>query len=154
MSKESKSPAGGKKRAKTATARKPAAKKAPSAEAVRKPAAIRAKRDPKPEATSAAAPQAKSPAKRAARPAAKPTAIQVEADIGFGNQMFIRGEGGGLSWDRGIPMECKSGDHWEWSAQGVAEPLSFKVLINDHLWAQGENLEVKPGETKVVQPRF
>src|SRR5262245_18623488 len=54
-----------------------------------------------------------------AAPAVKPvaskpvlTTITARYDVGFGNSLFIRGEGPGLSWDQGITMECLGNDLW------------------------------------------
>jgi hypothetical protein len=108
-------------------------------------------------ADAAPAPAKAAPAKRAsAKPktAAKKTTIGVESDIGFGNHLFLRGEGPGLSWDVGTPMTCKNSSHWEWTTDSTKKTLVFKILINDQVWSQGENFEVQPGEEKVLQPEF
>jgi hypothetical protein len=35
-----------------------------------------------------------------------PTVIEARFDAGFGNGLFVRGEGAGLSWEKGEPMIC------------------------------------------------
>lgn len=67
------------------------------------------------------------------------------ADVGFGNQLFIRGEGCGLSWEQGIPMQCEGSNCWCWQpeawaqSQDAAEGVQFKVLVNDEVWCEGPN---------------
>lgn len=137
MSKETTKPARAKKATKApqVAATKAVAKNSPTA-ITAKPKAVRKK--------------PASPAKRAKKSAT----ILAKADIGFGNQMFIRGEGPGLSWDHGALMECKDANQWHWSTEDAEESFAFKVLINDQLWAHGENDTVEPGQTKTIQPTF
>src|SRR5579872_4703866 len=68
------------------------------------------------------------------------TTVAVKVDIGFGNTLFIRGEGAGLSWDKGQPLDCIDSSTWIWSHRPASEPVTFKLLINDQLWCRGENL--------------
>ena len=46
--------------------------------------------------------------------APKPLATKIEAqiDVRFGNALYIRGEGPGLSWESGVLMTCVSDDKW------------------------------------------
>lgn len=81
------------------------------------------------------------------------TTIHVKAEVAFGNTVYIRGDCGGLSWDRGILMTCLGANKWHWS--GMAKhPIAFKVLLNDQTWSVGEDLIVKPGEKIEVEPKF
>src|SRR4030095_613806 len=34
------------------------------------------------------------------------TILEAKIDVGYGNTLFIRGEGPGLSWAQGTPMTC------------------------------------------------
>jgi hypothetical protein len=79
--------------------------------------------------------------------------IEAKVDVGYGNALFLRGQGHGLSWDRGIPLTCVDGSTWKWSAE-ADEKLKFKLLLNDSVWSQGEDLEAVPGETVEVAPAF
>src|SRR5678809_950230 len=72
------------------------------------------------------------PATEAKRPV---TTIEAKIDIGFGNNLFVRGEGAGLSWDHGLPLTCVDGRTWRWSG-AVSDKLTFKLLLNDQVWAQ------------------
>jgi hypothetical protein len=90
-----------------------------------------------------------------AKPAASGalTTIVVKMDVGFGNAIFLRGEGSGLTWDRGVPLVCVDGRTWRWS-QTVSAPVTFKVLLNDKVWSAGNDLVVKPGQNLEVAPNF
>jgi len=97
-------------------------------------------------------------ASRGAKPAKegngnRTVTIEAKIDVGFGNALFLRGQGHGLSWDRGIPLTCVDGSTWKWSAE-ADEKLKFKLLLNDAVWAQGEDLVAAPGEKVEVAPAF
>jgi len=81
------------------------------------------------------------------------TVIDVKLDVGFGNALFLRGQGAGLTWDRGIPLACIDGATWRWS-QKLKDPVTFKVLINDKVWATGADLIVAPGQKIELAPAF
>lgn len=82
------------------------------------------------------------------------TMVAVKANVGFGNSLFIRGQGLGLTWERGIPLNCVDSSTWVWAANQADSKAEFKVLINDEIWAKGENLSVAPGERIEVAPAF
>jgi len=58
----------------------------------------------------------------------------VKIDVGFGNAIFLRGQGSGLTWEHGVPLSCVDGGTWRWS-QTAASPITFKVLLNDQVWS-------------------
>jgi len=91
----------------------------------------------------------------ASRPssAARSTVIEAKIDVGFGNTLYLRGQGPGLSWDRGVPCECVDRNTWRWTAPR-AEKLTFKLLLNDSVWARGSDLVIGPGERVEVVPAF
>ena len=89
-----------------------------------------------------------SPAASSSKPASSrvaAAAVLAKIDVGLGNTLFIRGQGGGLSWDKGIPLTCAGTSIWSWRSDQVVEKLIFKLLLNDTLWARGDNLEAAPG---------
>lgn len=99
----------------------------------------------------------KTAAKKAAKKAVAPktTTIVAKIDVGFGNALYVRGSGAGLTWDAGTLMECSSsGDEWIWTSTLVDAPVEFKLLINDSTWAAGENGVVTAGEQVIVEPSF
>jgi len=104
---------------------------------------------------------AKKATKKVARKAATPafeaesvTSIVAKIDIGFGNTLFIRGEGAGLSWDAGIEMENLGTDEWVYTAKSAVGEVVFKTLLNDEIWSDGDDVVVKAGEKSVIAPSF
>lgn len=91
----------------------------------------------------------------AAKPARKPvTVVKAKVNVGFGNTVYIRGQGCGLSWDKGIPLVCLDASSWVWSTDKANEKISFKLLVNDQVWAQGADLVAAPGEQVEAAPVF
>jgi hypothetical protein len=84
---------------------------------------------------------------------AAPVTIKAKIDVGFGNNLFVRGQGAGLSWERGVPLTCVDGQTWQWSAK-ADDRLTFKLLLNDQVWAKGEDLVATPGQKIEVVPMF
>jgi hypothetical protein len=129
------------------------AKKVSAAKPVAKPAV---KVTAKPEAV----PAAKAPAKKSAAPAKKKmseppaTFISAQINIGFGNHLYVRGEGPGLSWDHGIAMDCTGADLWTTSIKNAATPVIFKVLVNDLTWSAGDDFVAQPGQSLTITPTF
>jgi hypothetical protein len=94
------------------------------------------------------------PAAIAAKPSSEAlTTIDVKIDVGFGNAIFLRGQGSGLTWEHGVPLSCVDGGTWRWS-QTVASPITFKVLLNDQVWSAGGDFVVTPGQKLEVSPSF
>ena len=85
--------------------------------------------------------------------ALRATTIEAKIDVGFGNTVYLRGQGPGLSWERGVPCECVDRNTWRWTAPG-AEKLTFKLLLNDSIWARGADLVIAPGDKVQVVPAF
>ena len=132
----------------------PAAPVTPAKAEAPKPAA-------KPAATKATkatkAPASPAKATATAKKAIDSTATVVVAkyDVGFGNKLFIRGEGAGLSWETGVEMKNVENDVWVWTNNDLKKgAVACKFLINDDVWSTGENLFVPAGETSTVFPNF
>lgn len=119
------------------------------AKAVAKPAEAAAE---KPVAKKAAAP--KPAAEKPAAKKASATEILANIDVGFGNTLYIRGEGPGLSWEGGQPMECLKDDIWGFKIAAAAKPIVFKFLINDETWCAGDDYVVEPGQKLTLVPSF
>jgi len=81
------------------------------------------------------------------------TTIEAKIDVGFGNVLFLRGQAPGLSWDKGIPLTCIDGKTWRWTGPST-DKLTFKLLLNDNVWAKGQDLVVAPGQKVEVAPTF
>ncbi len=95
-------------------------------------------------------------ARRTDQPAEPGTATVVEVwiDVGLGNSVYIRGQGDGLSWDKGQPLECVDGKRWVWSTKRASGRVVFKLLLNDEVWCKGGDLTVEPGGKIDVIPSF
>jgi hypothetical protein len=61
------------------------------------------------------------------------TRLIVTAYIGIGNRLFIRGEGPGLSWEKGVPLQFVSIGKWRWETADAISPVKFKLYKNDDL---------------------
>ncbi len=88
----------------------------------------------------------------------KPKGLRVtlvaKIDVGFGNALFIRGAGAGLSWDKGTALQNSGTETWTLVLSGVEKPFAFKFLLNDTAWSSGEDYTAAPGETVTVTPVF
>jgi hypothetical protein len=122
---------------KTATSAKPAAKKSAAAAA------------PIIAFSASSAPKVKSVA-------TKPvvTAITAKIDVGFGNALYVRGEGPGLNWDRGVPMTCIGDAAWSITLGESARGYTLKFLINDSTWSVGPDFNVASGQVVTFSPGF
>lgn len=82
------------------------------------------------------------------------TRVTVKYDVGFGNQVFIRGKGADLSWDKGLPLENRKSDEWVWEIETPFSACEFKVLINDEHYEIGHNHPLTPGSQIQYTPKF
>ena len=138
------------------TTKKVVTKKVPAKKAVTKKAP--AKKAP----VKKAPVKKKAPAKKVAKKVVKKTAakkltmtrIIARVDVGFGNQLYIRGENGGLDWEHGILMENISPYEWSFTTHYPAKQIEFKFLINDELWSEGNNLKIAAGKESISSPTF
>jgi hypothetical protein len=84
----------------------------------------------------------------------KKTVIAAKIDVGWGNSVYLRGHGGGLSWDVGVLMDNLKRDEWTWCCPASDGPIIFKFVRNDLHWALGPDRIAVPGETAVIRPQF
>jgi hypothetical protein len=82
------------------------------------------------------------------------TVVEAKIDVGLGNAPFIRGQGNGLNWDKGQALNCIDASKWVWEAAPARERVVFKLLVNDVIWAKGEDIVVEPGRKIQVVPGF
>ena len=131
------------------------AKKAP-AKIVKKVAAAPVKRTAAPVAKAPAvkAPAAKAPAVKAAPAKPSPTVITALVDIGFGNTLYVRGEGAGLSWDAGIALDCVADDKWSITLPHNGKAVVYKFLLNDLSWSVGADYVTDAGAKVTLVPTF
>ncbi len=94
------------------------------------------------------------PVVKAVAPKPVVTVITAKIDIGFGNALYVRGEGAGLSWDRGLLLDCVGDDQWTVTLGESARPIVCKFLVNDLSWSTGEDYVVAPGGKTAFEPAF
>jgi hypothetical protein len=83
------------------------------------------------------------------------TRLLATAYIGIGNRLFIRGEGPGLSWDKGVPLQFVSIGKWRWETNEATGPVRYKLYKNDEqeCTALGEHA-LEPGHLQEVTAPF
>lgn len=84
----------------------------------------------------------------------KITTIVIHYDVGYENQLFIRGNGAELSWDKGILLKNIQSNEWIWETTASFDEIEFKVLINDSCYEQGANHQTTCGSTLHYSPDF
>lgn len=84
----------------------------------------------------------------------EPARVVVKYDVGFNNTLAIRGNGAGLSWDRGAPLKNVGPDEWVWETSAPFTDCEFKVLINDQNYECGENHHLGPSAKFQYTPSF
>ncbi|HTX67481.1 MAG TPA: hypothetical protein VMD31_17055 [Opitutaceae bacterium] len=82
------------------------------------------------------------------------TRLTVVSYIGIGNKLYLRGEGPGLSWDKGVPLQFVSIGRWRWETGDATAPVSCKVLKNDKLEAPGGAITLAPGTEQEITTSF
>jgi hypothetical protein len=82
------------------------------------------------------------------------TRLIVTAYIGIGNKLYVRGEGPGLSWERGVPLQFVSIGKWRWESAEVAAPVKLKLLKNDTTECPVGTITIEPGHQSEVVANF
>jgi hypothetical protein len=83
------------------------------------------------------------------------TRLIATAYIGIGNRLFVRGNGPGLSWDKGVPLQFVSIGKWRWETSEAQTPIEFKLLKNDEIeCAALGTLKLDPGYQQEVTAKF
>jgi uncharacterized protein YoxC len=83
------------------------------------------------------------------------TRLVVTAYIGIGNRLFIRGDGPGLSWEKGLPLTFVSIGKWRWDTSDATTAIRFKLYKNDEVECTilGER-SVEPGAQQELTASF
>ncbi len=125
----------------------------PREEAPKEPATDAPAGAPAPEetATALSAPEIAEPAVSADGA----TRITVTAYIGIGNRLFIRGDGPGLTWEKGAPLTFVSIGKWRWETNDATGTVRFRLYKNDETecTALGER-SVEPGAQQDLTAAF
>jgi hypothetical protein len=83
------------------------------------------------------------------------TRLMVTAYIGIGNRLFIRGEGPGLNWDKGVPLQFVSIGKWRWETTEANGPIHFKLYKNDAVECSALGAQtLEPGHQQEVTAAF
>lgn len=84
------------------------------------------------------------------------TCVIVNSLIGIGNKPYLRGAGGGLSADKGIPMEYLEIGKWRYVFPPDSQfPIEFSVYKNDETRSDGgEVFKILPNEKLELNLRF
>ena len=136
-----------------APAKKTAVKKATAVKKTAAPQKVAAKKTVAKKAPVKKTVAQKAPAKQKAV-AKKKTVITARIDIAFGNTLYLRGEGPGLSWDAGVPMNSIGADEWSITLPDSKSQVIFKFLVNDISWNTGEDYVADSGSGVVLVPSF
>ena len=82
------------------------------------------------------------------------TSIVANVMIGIGNKPYLRGEGPGLSWEEGVPMNFIEIGKWAWSPTRKNASLTVQLYRNDNDPDKTGKIEVKAGEKVEITPTF
>ncbi len=82
------------------------------------------------------------------------TRLLATAYIGIGNKLFIRGDGPGLSWDKGVPMQFVSIGKWGWATHDATAPIRAKLYKNDETTGLTGEITMEPGQHVEITALF
>lgn len=83
------------------------------------------------------------------------TRLLVTAYIGIGNRLFIRGDGPGLGWDKGVPLQFVSIGKWRWETSDATAPVKYKLYKNDEIeCAALGSLSLSPEHQQEITAEF
>ena len=83
------------------------------------------------------------------------TRLTATAYIGIGNKLFVRGDGPGLSWDKGVPLQFVSIGKWRWETADATGPIRVKLYKNDQIECRGlGELTLEPAHQHEVNAGF
>lgn len=82
------------------------------------------------------------------------TRVFIKYDAGVNNHLTIRGNGAGLTWERGVILKNIGPDEWVWESNILFKECEFKVLINDEKYEVGDNHHITGGKLFRYTPHF
>lgn len=83
------------------------------------------------------------------------TAVVVNAFLGIGNTPCIRGNGAGLSKEKGTAMDLLEIGKYQWKCEGIiSEPVKISIWLNDEIPSNLGELTLNPNETLDIDPTF
>jgi len=101
------------------------------------------------EDAAASAPAPRSKAKK------KDAVLTASVFIGIGNKPYLRGSGGGLSWEQGVAMEFQEIGKWQWIApDDLDAAIELQIFRNDEDADRSGRYTLEPGQKLAVNPVF
>jgi ribosomal protein L29 len=83
------------------------------------------------------------------------TRLMATAYIGIGNKLFLRGDGPGLSWEKGVPLQFVSIGKWRWETPDATAAVTVKLYKNDQQeCAELGPVTLQPGRQHEVTADF
>lgn len=83
------------------------------------------------------------------------TEIRVKCELAPGHSLTIRGNGAGLNWDAGVPLEKIDIETYVYRFYGSTNPfVDFKVMLDDQTWEEGSNHRVECGKQTDIIPNL
>ena len=83
------------------------------------------------------------------------TAVVANAFLGIGNIPYIRGNGAGLSQEKGTAMDLLEIGKYQWKCEGIiSEPVKISIWLNDEIPSNLGELTLNPNETLDIDPTF
>lgn len=82
------------------------------------------------------------------------TRLLATAYIGIGNKLYLRGDGPGLSWDAGVPLQFISIGKWGWSTTDAVGPIRCRLYKNDETACLTGEILLEPGRHTEVTALF
>ena len=83
------------------------------------------------------------------------TRLLATAYIGIGQKLHLRGDGPGLSWEKGVPLQFVSIGKWLWQTADATAPFAAKLYKNDLVECTGlGSITLEPGCLNEVNAGF
>ena len=82
------------------------------------------------------------------------THLLVTAYIGIGNKLFVRGDGPGLSLDKGQALQFVSIGKWRWETAEAKAPFTVRLYKNDQQESPLGPIPLQPGRQHEVTTAF
>lgn len=82
------------------------------------------------------------------------TTLLATAFIGAGNELFVRGEGPGLTWEAGAPMQFLEKGRWGWTTAEAEIPIRLRIYKNDAEEDKAGEYTLEPGKSLEIRPEF
>lgn len=76
----------------------------------------------------------------------KPVEMVIRCKVPFGHALFIRGEGNGLSWNKGFPLTQFEDDQWSYEPSAQLTNGKCKILFNDEIYEKNADRQIVNGK--------